>query len=176
MAMENRKPAQRKRYQPSLKYFYLDGDLHKVLSVNRAGDLAVCWNYPKDKRVGYIWSDLKRRHGKAFSMIQVGQMIGRNRVTIERDILNGRIKPPQRTYNLSSRLPKRYYFSEKDIMDYHDYLMTVRLGRPRADDVEIRRNDMPSKAEIRAMINNEVTTYVKNEQGEFVPVWREQTW
>jgi hypothetical protein len=177
MAMEERKPARRssKRSKPTLRYFFLDGDLHKVLSVTRAQDLVVCWNYPKERRVGYIWSDVKRRHEKAFTMQQVGKMLGRHRVTIEKDIIYGNIRRPQRSYTLPGKHPKTHYFTEKDILDFHDYLLTVNVGRPRADG-KITPKDMVSRNELKAMMKNDVMTYVKNDDGEFIPVWREQGW
>jgi hypothetical protein len=179
MAMEDRtKPRHgRKRRKARLRYFYLNGDLHKVLSVNRAQDFAVCWNFPQGKRAGYVWSDVRKRAEKAFTMKQVGAMVGRHRVNIERDILNGNIKAPQRSYTLDGNKRLLYYFfSEEDIFDLHSYLLTVHIGRPRKDGQILPRQTIPSKAELRAMIRHDIVTYVKTEDGEFVPVWKEQDW
>jgi hypothetical protein len=160
----------------AILYFYLNGDLHKVLSVRRAEDLTICWNFPEGKRVTYIWSDVRKKHGRAFKMMQVSKMIGRDRTNIERDILAGNIKAPQRSYTLDSkRRPLNYWFSEDNVFDLHDYLLTVHIGRPRADGKITPRN-MPSKAELKAMMRHDIITYVKTEQGEFVPVWKEQDW
>lgn len=178
MAMEERKPTRpssKRSKKPSLRFFYLDGDLHKVLSVTRAQDLVVCWNYTKAKRVGYIWSDVRRRHDKAFTMKQVSVMLERHRVTIERDILRGNIRAPQASYSLSTGAKRAYYFSEQDVLDLHDYLLTVNIGKPRPDGV-INPKDMVSRNELKAMMKNDVMTYVKNDDGEFIPVWREQGW
>jgi hypothetical protein len=179
MAMENgTKPRhRRKRRKARLRYFYLNGDLHKVLSVNRPEDFVICWNFPKGKRVGYVWSDVRKNHGKAFKMKQVSAMIGRHRVNIERDILAGHIKAPQRTYTLDEkRRPLFYMFSEENMFDLHDYLLTVHIGRPRKDGKIRPRQSLPSKAELRAMMRHDLVTYVKTEGGEFVPVWKEQDW
>lgn len=179
MAMENGKtPRQRRnRKFAGIRYFFLNGDLHKVLSVTRAQDLVVCWNFPEGKRVGYSWSDVKKRHGKAFKMQEVSKMIGRHRTNIERDILAGNIKTPQRIYTLNGKKrPLYYYFSEENVFDLHDYLLTVHVGRPRSDGKITPRADLPSKAELRAMMKHDIVTYIKTEQGEFVPVWKEQDW
>jgi len=162
--------------KPKLKYFYLDGELHKVLKIIRAENLAICWNYPQHKRVGYVWSDARKRLGKAFTMMQVSEMIGRHRVNIERDILAGNIRKPQRAYAISgSRRPPPYIFSEENVMELHDYLLSVHIGRPRADGKITPRN-MPSKAELRAMMRHDVVMYVKSDNGTFTPVWKEQDW
>jgi len=133
MAMENgTKPRhRRKRRKARLRYFYLNGDLHKVLSVSRAQDFAICWNFQQGKRAGYVWSDVRKRAEKAFTTKQVGAMIGRHRVNIERDILDGKIKAPQRSYTLdSNRRLLYYFFSEENVYDLHSYLLTVHIGRP----------------------------------------------
>lgn len=179
MALENgTKPRQRRNRKSSrLRYFYLNGDLHKVLSVTRAEDLVVCWNFPQGKRVGYVWSDVKRRHDRAFKMQEVSSMIGRHRTNIERDILAGNIKAPQRSYTLDGkRRPLYYFFTEENVFDLHDYLLTVHVGRPRSDGKITPRRDLPSKAELRAMMKHDIVTYIKTDSGEFVPVWKEQDW
>lgn len=179
MAMEDgTKPRQRRnRKSPRLKYFYLNGELHKVLSIVRAQDLIVCWSFPQGRRVGYVWSDVRRRHGKAFKMTEVVKMIGRTRVHIERDILAGKIKAPQRSYTLNgAKRPLYYFFSEEDVYGLHDYLLTVHIGRPRRDGKVTPRHTLPSKAELKAMMKHDIVTYVKTDSGEFVPVWKEQDW
>ncbi|AXH68767.1 helix-turn-helix DNA-binding domain protein [Streptomyces phage Comrade] len=150
--------------------------MHKVLSVTRAQDFAICWNFREGKRAGYIWSDLRRNAERAFKMQEVSAMIGRHRVNIERDILAGNIKAPQRSYTLDgNKRPLYYFFSEKDVLDLHDYLLTIHIGRPRKDG-KITPANMPSKTELRAMMRHDMVTYVKTEGGEFVPVWKEQSW
>lgn len=159
-----------------LTYFFMDGDLHKILKVNRSSNLASTWNYPQSKRVGYVWSDLRRNHGKAFTLTEVSKMIQRHRVNVENYILEGKIKKPQRTYSLDgTRKPGKYFFSEKDVFDLHDYLLTVHIGRPRKDG-ETTPGRMPSKLELRAMMRNDTTMYVKTESGEFMPIWKELEW
>jgi hypothetical protein len=178
MAMEDGKTPRQRRNRKStkLRYFFLNDDLHKVLSVIRAQDLVICWNFPQGKRVGYVWSDVRKRHGRAFRMQEVSKMIGRHRTNIERDILAGNIKKPQRIYTLDGKKrPLYYFFSEDNVFDLHDYLLTVHIGRPRADG-KITPKQMPSTAELRAMMRHDIITYVKTDGGEFIPVWKEQDW
>lgn len=165
----------RRKRSSRLRYFYLDNQLHKVLSVNRPQDLVVCWNYPEGKRVGHVWSTVRKTHGKAYTLAQVSEMIGRHRVIIENYILKGNIRAPQRAYNLETKKPGAYYFSEKDVYELHDYLLTVHRGRPRKDGM-ITPSGIPSRAELRAMLVTGYATYIKNEEGEFVQVWKENDW
>lgn len=177
MAVENRTGARpRRKRKPKVRYFFLEGELHKVLAINRAQDLLTAWHYREGKTVAYVWSDARKRMGKAFTMQQVSQMIGRHRVNIEWYILRGNIREPQRIYALDgTKKPGKYMFSEKDIFELHDYLLTVHIGRPRKDG-KITPGKMPSRAELRGMVNHDTVMYVKTDDDEFVPVWKEPDW
>jgi hypothetical protein len=159
-----------------LRYFYLNGDLHRVLSINRAQDLVVTWHFKDGKRRAYVWSDARRRLEKAFTMRQVGQMINRHRVNIEKYILEGKIRAPERIYTLDGKkTPGKYMFSEKDVFELHDYLLTVHIGRPRKDG-KITPGRMPSRAELRAMMQHDTTVYIRSADGTYTPVWKEINW
>ncbi|QBZ72333.1 helix-turn-helix DNA binding domain protein [Streptomyces phage Circinus] len=159
-----------------LRYFYLNGDLHRVLSINRAQDLVVTWVFKEGKRRAYVWSDARKRLEKAFTMKQVGQMVNRHRVNIEKYILEGKIRAPERIYTLDgNKTPGKYMFSEKDVFELHDYLLTVHIGRPRKDG-KITPGRMPSRAELRAMMQHDTTVYIKAADGTFTPVWKEIDW
>lgn len=159
-----------------LNYFYVNGDLHKVLLVDRARDFVRTWNYPKRKSVGYVYSDLLKNHGKAWPTSQVAKLIDRAREVLEWYILDKNIRVPQRTYTLDGRYaPGKYMWSEEDILALHDYLSSVHIGRPREDGIAINTK-LLSKAELRAKMRSDVVLYVKNKDGEFVPVWKEPEW
>lgn len=159
-----------------LRYFFINQDLHKVLRVVRPQDFMEAWNFREGKRTGYIWSDVRKRMENAFTMQQVGQMVGRTRVQIENYILEGKIKTPQRIYTLDERKkPGKYLFSETDVLALHDYLLTVHIGRPRKDG-KITPGKMPTRAELRAMLKHNIITYVKTDDNEFKPIWKEIDW
>lgn len=160
----------RKKSRP-LNYFYLNGNLHKKLHINRAADTITTWCYPLHKRVAYTYSDVRRRKEPAFSLMDVTRLLQRSRVTIERAIINGDIEPPQKTYGLNERKNGyAYYFSEKDVLKAHAFFSTVHRGRPRKDGL-ITPGPMPTVRELRAMMRDEEILYVK--QGDtFLPTWR----
>lgn len=159
-----------------LRYFYINGELHRVIRVIRPADLVEAWNYPQGKRAGYVWSDVRKKMERAFTLMQVSKMIGRNRVQIELYILEGKIKAPQRAYSLDGeKKPGKYLFSESDVLDLHDYLLTVHRGRPRADG-RITPGPMPTKAELRAMMKHDMVTYIKTDDNQFRPIWKEVDW
>lgn len=159
-----------------VRYFYLDDELYKVLWINRPGDLIIAWNYKEGKRMAYVWSDVRKRMGRAFPVGEVSKMINRHVVNIEKYILEGKIRAPQRLYSMDEkRTPGKYMFSEKDVLGLHDYLLTVHYGRPRKDG-RITPGKMPSRAELKAMMQHDTMVYVKTSDGEFAPVWKEVDW
>lgn len=154
-----------------LRYFFFGGDLHKKIHINRGADIITAWNYPKGKAVKLSYTDVKRNGEKAFTSIQVQQMIGRKRKAIEDAIKNGMIPAPQKSYSIdSNRNPFAYFWCEKDIMGLHAYLSTVHRGRPRKDGM-VTPAKLPTVAELRAMIRQGTVFYVKDSDGNFIPTW-----
>lgn len=168
----NKKRKTKKR--PVLDHtFYLDGNLHRKLHVNRPKDIIKTWNYPAGKIMVYTYSDVLKRHEKAFPPKRVKEMIGRasHSHVLSRAINEGHITPPQFSYSLDEKRRLRSYFwNEQNIIDLVEWLSTVHRGRPRLDG-EITPQKMPTIREIKAMIHDEQVMYVK--QGDtFVPTWR----
>lgn len=159
-----------------LRYFYLNGKLHKVLRRSRGEDLLIAWDYQLEKRVAYSLTDVNRHKQHAYPLSEVVKIIGKHEDTIKKHIYSGKMKNPQQAYSLNgNKTPGKYYWSEDDIKDMHDFFKTVHRGRPRKDG-QIHPGDMPSRAEIEAMMKQENILYVKNNDGEFVPVWKQPEW
>lgn len=156
----------------TILYFFLNGDLHKKLHIKRSADSIKAWNYPQARVMTYVYSDVRKMGQRAFSTMEVSQMINRSRRVIEEAILRGDIREPQSVYSLTGK-PKRvaYKWREEDIMDLHAWLMTIHRGRPRLDGEIVPASNLPTARELRAMIRQETVLYVK--QGDkFVPTWK----
>lgn len=172
MAKQARNQNGKAAKRPSLKYFFLNGMLHKKLVINRGADTVVCWNYPEERRMKYTYSDVLRRKEPAFTTTQVCKMVNRQRLTLEVAMRRGMIERPQHTYGLDeNKRLRQYMWSEKDIMDLHAYLSTVHRGRPRKDGL-ITPQHLPTPGELRAMIRQEGETLGVMRDGVFVPTWR----
>jgi hypothetical protein len=155
----------------TLLYFYLNGNLHKRLHINRGADELTAWCYPLGKRVVLSYTQTRRFYEPAFSTQQVCTMLNRRLGAVERAILRGDIEEPQYTYGLNEHRKKgSYLWSEQNIMDAHAYFSTVHRGRPRKDG-KITPQKLPTLRELRAMIRQEDILYVK-EGDTFVPTWR----
>jgi hypothetical protein len=159
-----------------LRYFYLNGYLHKVIRRSRAEDLLVAWDYHQGKRVAYNLTDFNKNKQHAYPISEVVKIIGKHEDTIKIHLARGNLKYPQRIYSLNgNKTPGKYFWSEDDIRDMHNFFKTVHRGRPRIDG-GTTPGDMPSRAEIEAMMKQETVLYVKNNDGEFIPVWKQPEW
>ena len=103
-------------------------------------------------------------------------MFNRNPKTIYRHLESGDIIYPQHVYSLEGKERIiRYMFSEDDVKKIHDLFKNVHRGRPRSDG-EVTSSNVPSYAEIQALMRNEKVLYTKNDDGEFVVVWKQPEW
>jgi hypothetical protein len=121
-------------------------------------------------------SDVQKNRTNAYTVTQAAKMINRSVDTIKRHWRDEDIKKPFRTYSLDGqKRPNKYFFSEDDIRAMQEFFKTVHRGRPRKDGL-ITPSNIPSIAEIEALIRNEKVLYAKNDEGEFVPVWKQPEW
>ena len=158
------------------RYFYLNNKLHKVLRKSRAEDLLISWDYDLGKRVAYSLYDVNKNKQNAYPISDVVKIIGKHEDTIKMHLYRGNLKYPQQSYSLNgNKTPGKYFWSEDDIRNMHDFFKTVHRGRPRKDG-GITPADMPSRAELEAIMKQENILYVKNNDGEFVPVWKQPEW
>ena len=158
MARENRQ-----RLRKKFVYFFLNGKVHKVLRLSRAKDEVVAWSYVDKKRVMYSYAQVDKHMERAYTVVEAGKILGRHRVTIEEYILQGKIKQPQKVYPISNPEStwSKYMLSESDILDIHQFII---------DAGHIR--DLPSRAELQALLKHNLILYTKTDDGKFVPVWK----
>jgi hypothetical protein len=158
--------------QRSQFYFFLNGDLHRRLRVNRGKDLLVAWNYPEHKKVTLNYTDVQRRKKKAFTTKEAAGFVNRSWISLAKALGNGDVPQPQYSYSLETGRKKEYWWSEEDILGLLDYYASLYKGRPRKDGNNIAWN-LPTPRELRALINDEDVLYVKRGDS-FVPTWRAQ--
>jgi hypothetical protein len=111
----------------------------------------------------YSYAQVDKHMERAYGIKEVSKIIGRHRVTIEEYILQGKVKQPQKVYPISNPDSSwsRYMFSESDILDIHQFII---------DAGHIR--DLPSRAELQAILKHNLILYTKTDDGKFVPVWK----
>lgn len=166
----------RRVFSKKYKYFYLNNELHGVLERHKADDVIITWNYNQWQRVAYNLSDVNANRRPAYSIKEVASMIGKGVNTIKRHFREGGLPRPMQADAINGiRKPGTYYFSENDVRMAREYFRNVHWGRPRKDGT-VTEQEMPSKAELEAMMRNETMLYAKNEEGEFIPVWKAPEW
>ena len=159
-----------------LRHFYLNGKLHKVLRRSRAEDLLIAWDYQSGKRVAYSLADVNKNKQHAYPISEVVKILGKHEDTIKLHLYKGNLKFPQQAYSLNgNKTPGKYFWSEDDIRRYHDFFKTVHRGRPRNDGI-ITPGNMPSRAELEALMKREEVLYKKQDDGSFIPVWKAPEW
>ena len=151
------------RTQQKLVYFFLNNKIHKVIKRSRAKDELIAWCYPDKKRVMYSYSQVKKYMEKAYSIVEAGEILSRHKVTIERYILDGKIKEPQRVYPISNPDSKwnKFMLSESDILDLHQFIVEDGYAET-----------MPSRNELIALLKHNMILYTKSSEGNFIPVWK----
>lgn len=159
MARSKRNPV-RKRFV----YFFLNGKVHKVLKAHRSKDELIAWCYEDKKRVLYSYYLVERGMESAYTITQAAKLLNRHRVTIQNYILDGHVKSPQKIYPIGdpdNQNWSKYMLSESDILDMHEYILDAGYS-----------SDMPSRAELKAILKNNLILYTKTDDGKFVPVWK----
>jgi hypothetical protein len=153
----------RKQTRKEFRYFFLNDKLHKVIKKSRAKDELIAWCYIDKKRVMFSYSQVYKYMENAYSIVEVGKILGKHKVTIEDYILEGKIRRPEKVYPIGNpdSTWSKYMFSEKEIYELHEFIL---------DSGHI--SQMPSKTELMAILKNNLILYTKTEEGKFVPVWK----
>ena len=153
----------RKHTSKNFLYFFINNKIHKVLKRSRARDELIAWCYPDKKRVLYSYALVEKGMENAYSIQQASKFLNRHKVTIENYILDGKIKQPQVVYPISNPEStwNKYMLSESDILDIHQFILDAGYLR-----------DLPSKAELLALLKHNMILYTKDSEGKFIPVWK----
>ena len=148
----------------SLRYFFLNDKIHKVLKSSRSKDEMIAWCYTDKKRVMYSYSQVKKNMETAYTVVEVAYMLNKHRVTIQEYILDEKVATPQKIYPIGqpdSENWSQYMFNQKNILDIHQHILDSGHSK-----------EIPSKAELQALLKNNLILYTKTEEGKFVPVWK----
>jgi hypothetical protein len=144
-------------------YFFLNGKVHKILKKSRARDELIAWCYPEKKRVLYSYSQVEKNMQNAYTTKEAAELLNKHKVTIEEYILQGKVKEPQRVYPIGNpdSTWNKFMFSESDILDIHQFIIDTGYSK-----------NVPSRAELQALLKHNMILYTKTEEGRFVPVWK----
>jgi len=155
-----------------VRWFYWQGKLHKVLRISYPENLVEAWCYSDKRTVALLYTDFKRRSDMALRTGDVAKLMRCNVRTIKRVLERDEIRHPESAYTLDERMiPTNKWWSEKDVLELHEALLSHHWGRPRKDGKITPKSDMPTAAEVRAYFRNENTLYVRSDDGVMIPVF-----
>lgn len=154
--------------------FFLNGVLYKIIKVKRVRDECFCYDLVNNKTVLFPYSTVKAKATKAYTNTEAGKLLNRSRKTMSIVNLSGDllVAPVEidGTKDIDGELPrgKRTYWNDEAILAAHDYFCELMNTPGRRICI-----DIPTRAEVVASLRNGgVVTYVKNNDGEFVPIWK----
>lgn len=155
------------------RIFFWEGKLHRVLRINYPANLVEAWRYEDRRRVTLLYTDWRENAGKALRHTEAAKLIRLRPETLNSYIRDGLIKEPQRSYALDSGKDGWVrWWSEKDMLELHDFLMSRHMGAPRHDGQITPMQKLPSRAEILAAFNESQPVYIRTETGEMIPLFK----
>ena len=146
---------------------FINEELHHIIYINKPANTCITWNYAQDRQVIYIYKDMKKFSEKTFTIGEVAKAISRHPDRIRDAISKGKIDKPQKSGEKG-----KYYFSPKQIESIRQAFVETHRGRPRKDGIVKTQKGTPTKEELEAILGTRQMLYVKNEKGEFVPIWQ----
>lgn len=160
-------------------FFFWDGKIHKVIRIDKPGNLVDAFRFHDGKVVTILYSDWRRNAGKALKHREVAELIRLKPDTINQYIFDGDIPPPQRTYQIGSN-PAQFprdggwtrWWSEQDVLRLHEYLMSKHRGAPRLDGKITPMQHLPSRAEIVSAFNESQTVFIRTADGIEIPLFK----
>lgn len=162
---------------PSSIIFFLNNELVRVVHSNRANNIVVIYNYIHNKDQTLLLSDFKKHRKRAYNITDTLKIFKRSRMQLERLIKSETIPAPTgATIGGTRAWQKMSYYSEDDLFKIRDGLASIHAGRPRRDGRVTPRKGIPTEKELRSLIGDAIMLYTQNKDGEFVPVWAEETW
>lgn len=165
MAKRKRYVSQPKPKRPTLgKYFFLDGRLHKILKKNIPANLMEAWSYEDECVVTILYTDYRKSAKMAVRTRAAAEIINVSKRTLIRAYMGGFINTPPRSYSIKggNRNWGPRWWAIENIIEAHDYFLSVHRGRPRLDGDNLPNQKIPTRAEIIAKMNNQLVLYAKD--------------
>lgn len=146
---------------------FINNELHHIVYINKPANTCITWNFFQNKEITYIYKDMKKFSEKAFTIGEAAKAVNRHPDRIRAAISAGKVPQPQKSGEKG-----KYYFSAKDIENIRQALVETHRGRPRKDGIIKTQKGTPTKEELEAILGTRQMLYVKNEKGEFIPIWQ----
>jgi hypothetical protein len=159
--------------RPRRKTWFLNGDLVRITHTSRAAGIVTLYNCTQDKKMTTTVVEFRKKRKRAFTVTETAQLLNYHRKSMPRLVKSGLIPPPvgelpggQVAFHYLS------YYSEDTIMEARKLMAQTHHGKARKDGL-ITNNKVPTEQELRYAMGDAMMVYIKNEQGQFIPVFSE---
>jgi hypothetical protein len=164
-----------RQIKPSNNLFFLDEHIVRYISKNKGMNIVYLFDTFDQKEKTMLWSDFKKHRRRAYTLIDTARLLDRGPAQIYRYIDDGLIPPPVGAQPGGKRMfTKKSYYSEDHIFQIREVMSTIHRGRPRNDGKIC--NNVLTEQELRARMGDALMLYTRTKDGEFIPVWSEQTY
>lgn len=156
--------------------FFINDKLVKIVRINKSENIIEYYNIIDGKNQIMLYSDFKKHRKRAYTVIDTARLLNKHHIDLRKHIYSGRIPfPIGANLNGVREFRKKSYYSEDQIFEIRNILSKIHRGRPRKDGA-ITNNTIPSEAELRSRMGDAIMLYTKTQDGQFIPVWSEETW
>lgn len=153
--------------------YFLNGSLVRKHHINRASGIMSVYNITKDQIESCLVSDFKKNKERAYSVKDTARLVCRHPKHLFRLVHEGLIPEPIGASKDGKRAWRiRSYYSESQVREIRDILAQQHIGRPRKDGL-ITNDATPTSQELTRRMGDGILTYIKTEDGQFVPTWSE---
>lgn len=164
-----------RQVKPSNTIFFVNDKLYRYITSNRGQNIVYLFNIVEGKSQTMLLSDFKKHKKRAYTVVSTARLLNRGPAQIYRYINDGLIDPPIGAQLGGERsFTKLSYYSEDDIFKIREVISTIHRGRPRKDGRV--SNSVLTEQELRAKMGDALMLYTRTKDGEFIPVWSEQTY
>jgi hypothetical protein len=159
--------------QASKKIWFLNGELVRVYHYNKSNGIMSVYNIIQDRIESCLISDFKKKRERAYTIGNSAKLINRHKKYIPTLIKRGIIPPPMGSQKGGKTAwQTRAYYSESQIREIRDILASKHIGRPRKDGL-VTNDITPTKQELTRRMGDGILTYMRTEDGNFIPTWDE---
>lgn len=179
-----------KEYKGKSLFYFVKDRLYRVRDTDPVGDRIMVYDCQEHVDKVMVLSEFKRERTKAYTLPEMCKIIGRSywytrRILIEELPYIG-ILFSYEPHKLDDPATWRQrFFTKQDILDVHKYMANLdprgeglppkapgRRNYPVPKKKLVKRTDMPTREEVLARLNSDEVYYVKDDDGNFKPVYR----
>lgn len=162
--------------KPAQTIFFINDKLVRLKRISKAENIVEYYNIIEGKDQVMLYSDFRKHKKRAYTVVDTARLLDKSGMDLRKQMYIGRIPLPMgNQLNGVREFRKKSYYSEDQIFEIRNILSKIHRGRPRKDG-GVTNNSIPSEAELRSRMGDAIMLYTKTQDGQFIPVWAEETW